>query len=629
VRRFKLPAWRSPGWAEPIRVQVHRLPAPMIGLGALVVAQAGWLVLWCERGWFYQDDFDYMDVARRSPFNWSYLMQHTGGHLIPGFWLFAWLLAHLNGLHFLPTVIFRLVLQAIATVLLYRVVHELCSSTARSLAIVAMYCASPLIVPASLYLSQSVVVLPAQIFSLVAYLAILRHHETRSLRSSLLAGIALLLTAVYWEKTAIDTMLVIVVLVIGWLTPGGPWARAKAVLRDWKGWLLTLAPLGGFGVIYLTHHYDTGATGHTPLLTELHLGWIQWSRDICLALIGGPWHWGIAPEVFTGFSTPSHGAIIAGQVAFGLLTVLLLWLYGWRRILIWLLPAVPVVLGTAVVAAGRYSFIGNVVGLDYHYAFDLAIPLALALALAWRPEGRRQRRAGRRERSPAGRRVLAPALGVVVVASVIASSAVSVRRWTDIWHRNQAKAYVTTLFAQYHQRGQPPVLYDTFVPQTVVPGIDAPLSLSKLFKIAMVKASFDSGPTDPELVDAEGHIVAATFTPSSTADVAAKPVCPTLISGVQSVTLPLDPPLPFNYYFLRLQYFENAVSNVTVTVHTKNGRPVTVAGGNNVQLGQAIGQQVFKLTRGAPASVTIAGTTAATNLCASLVTVGYPTEAQQ
>ena len=45
--------------------------------------------------------------------------------------------------------------------------------------------------------------------------------------------------------------------------------------------------------------------------------------------------------------------------------------------------------GTAIVAAGRYEFYGQIISVDYHYAFDLAVPLALALALAWRP-GRRK-----------------------------------------------------------------------------------------------------------------------------------------------------------------------------------------------------------------------------------------------
>lgn len=608
-----------------MRAQIQQLPASVIAVGALIVAQAGWLVMWTSRGWFYQDDFLFLTRAHDSSLSWSYLTQHTGGHLTPGFWMFFWLIAHVVGLHYLPTVILRLVLQAIATLLLYRVVRELSGSNRRSLAIVVVYCASPLLVPGSLYLTQSMSLLPAQVFSLVALLAVVRHSKTGSLRSSLAAGVALLLTAACWEKTGIDTTLVVILLVLGWLTPGGPRARFRAVLRDWKGWLLTLAPVVAFGALYLAKGYGSSANGHVATQSELHLAWIQWSHDVCLALIGGPWHWGFGPDVYTAFGTPTNGEIAAGQVAFGLFTVLVVWLYGWRRILAWLLPVVPVVVGIAVVAAGRYVYFGQIIALDYHYAFDLAVPVALALALAGRT-GERRPTAHEPARQPRPGSVgrLLPAVGVLVIAGVVAASVVSARAWTKPWHRSPAKGYVTTLIAQAEQPGQPPALYNTFVSPTVLPRPDTPLPLSALFRLAGLDAHFDGGATGLQIVDDRGHIVPATFVTSSTGAATAKPVCPTLISGVQSVTLRFAPAVTPNYYFLRLQYFENTVSNVNVTVKTATGASLAVENGDRVQLGQSIGQQMFPLAFGAPASVTIAGTTAATNVCASEVTVGLP-----
>ena len=137
-------------------------------------------------------------------------------------------------------------------------------------------------------------------------------------------------------------------------------------------------------------------------------------------------------------------------------------------------------------------------------------------------------------------------------------------------------------------------------------------------------AEFDGGASNLQIVDDTGHIVPATYVTSSKGAATAKPVCPTLVSGVQSVTLRFAPPVTPNYYFLRLQYFANAVSNVTVTVKTATGTPLAVEDGDGIQLGQAIGQQMFPLAFGAPASVTITGMTAATNVCASEVAIGLP-----
>jgi hypothetical protein len=212
---------------------------------------------------------------------------------------------------------------------------------------------------------------------------------------------------------------------------------------------------------------------------------------------------------------------------------------------------------------------------------------------------------------------------------VVGSSAVAARKWTDPWHTYPGKAYVSTLRAQADRSGVAPALYDTFVSQRVLPAPDKPLSLSDLFGLAKIPASFDGSATNLQLVDDLGHIVPATYVPAATGQAATKPVCPTLISGVQSVTLPLSPTLPSNYYFLRLQYLENTVSSVTVTVKTAGGVNLPVVNGTNVRLGQSLGVQTFKLPLAAPASVTIAGVTAATNVCASNISVGLPVAAQQ
>src|SRR5206468_922145 len=51
----------------------------------------------------------------------------------------------------------------------------------------------------------------------------------------------------------------------------------------------------------------------------------------------------------------------------------------------WLLPALPLVVGTSAVAFGRFHAFGVLIATTLRYGADLAVPLFLGLALALTP----------------------------------------------------------------------------------------------------------------------------------------------------------------------------------------------------------------------------------------------------
>lgn len=622
-----------PTWAglDRWRAVTERIPPPYLVLAALVIAQTGWLAVWFSRGWYVNDDFSFLAQAIHQPLTWKYLTANSAGHLFPGFRLLFWLVARGTHLDYAATVALRLLLQAAATILLCRLLFALTRSWRPALAITAVYAVTPVILPGTLYLSAALNLLPAQVCILIAYLGVVRHAHSGSNWAALQAGLGLVAAALFWEKTALDSAPVLALLMIGWLTSGAPRARAVAIARDWRAWLLTFGPMIGFGIYYLAGHYSGSAKG-VPLHVLPKLAWQEWARALWPSIIGAPWKWFALPNEFIAIGAPSHLAVVLGQVGFGVLIVVGLRRRGWRSVLVWVPLAVALFVGMTSVAVGRYAFVAAAPTVDYHYLFDLAIPAAVCAALLFRsPLAEPALELPSPSSQPAGRagwgHRLQIAGAVIASCALVVSSVVSSARWTRRWHESPARSYVGTLSKAAHAQTTRPAVYDTQLPAGVITPLDPDRNLSDLAAVARVPLTFEGGSPGLQLVTETGTLVPATFQTAATAVTPANPVCPTLITGVQSVTLQLAPKLAPNYYFLRLQYFQNTVGTVTVTAQASNGHGVAVTNADDVQLDQPIGQHVFKLALGAPASVTIAGTTASTHLCASLVTVGGPVSA--
>jgi hypothetical protein len=255
--------------ADPVPLQ-HRL------LAAVVVVQAGWIIYLCSRGWFYQVDFTLLSQADNHRLTFGYLTDSFNGHLAPGVRLTFWIFARTSRLNYAPTIVLRIVLQAVATVLLFRLLSGVSRSRTLALVVTTIYCACPLLVPGTLWLTTSISLLPAQICVLVAYLAHLRRAETGALRWSLVAGLALLVGAGFWEKTAV-TALMLVIVTLGWLSTGSLRHRLGGLVRDWQGWLLTLGPRAAFTVYFFVRGYGP-KTADLPPGAGLRLMWLQWSH---------------------------------------------------------------------------------------------------------------------------------------------------------------------------------------------------------------------------------------------------------------------------------------------------------------------------------------------------------------
>jgi hypothetical protein len=597
---------------------------PELVLAAIVVLQAAWLGILQARGWFYQDDFTFLSQASHRSLGWNYLTTPVNDHLTPGLRFTFWVFAHSSGLHYAPTIAVRLVLQAIATVLLYRLLVLAAHSSWRAAAVTAIYATSPLLVPGTLWLASSVDLLPAQIFAIVAYDTHIRHARTGRLGWSALCGVALLCGAAFWEKSGVTAVL-LVILSVGWLTTGGFRQRATALIKDWLAWLVTLAPLAAFTAYFLDHGY--GGSAHDLSLHDgARLVWLQWSHGLWPAVVGAPWRWLSQGETFTGVANPALVTVVLGQVAFALLVAAGWHRNRWRGALIWLLPAVSVVLGEVLVGLGRFRDFGTLSGVTFSYAFDLAVPTALACAISLGspPLVTASTTPPLPAAEPRRHRTLTMSAALVAVAAVVTSSAVSAVTWTQRWHDSPARGYTTRLLAGTSRLGPTANLYDTHVSTRVLPLISPDRYLSDLLSIGGNRATFDGGGSTPEVADDNGNVRPSRFFVAAAGSLTDNHFCSTLVKGRTTEEITLKPTPPPGDYFLRLEYFQQGASAVTVSVLDRSGHAIRTRTDPTVELSQRLGSTLLPLVTSSPAAIRVMSTSPQTNVCLASIQVGAP-----
>jgi hypothetical protein len=596
-------------------------------VGLIVVAQAAWLGSLASRGWYYQDDFTFLAEATGRPFDWGYLTEPLNDHLVPGLRASFWVMQHFFPMNYGLTIAVRLVLQGIATWLLFRFLTYLFGLRRELLLVVLVYAMSPLLVPGVLYLSTAVNVLPSQICVILAYDCHVRGWRTRSKRHAAHTGLALLVAACFWEKTAVNALL-LPLLSIGWLESGSLRKRLAALVRHWTRWVLVAGPLAAFVAYFILMGYGRAART-SSLGAGLDLGWAQWSRALWPGVIGGPWRWFALDGVFAPIADPTTSARIVGQAAF--LVLLAVGLYRRRSwaLAAWALPAISVIVGMGLVGLGRYALFGTAVPLGYSYVFDLAVPTALAACLSLLPSQdfdespRHDARAIKPAvfvRGATGRLAWACALVAVLLAGWKSSTL-----FADRWSANPGSGYFSTLTASLARSDSRVNLYDTGLPLDVMPYLTRNRHLSDLLRTAQIKSvSFDGSAGEPQVVNESGKIVPAVFYVVASGSGQGHLACPNLLQGPTSQLISFPGTVSANEYFLRVYYYELRPTSVRFVLRDSDGKIMDIANDASTTLGFGPGVVTLRLPLGAPLTLDISSSNAATNVCFTSVQVGTP-----
>ncbi|UQX87127.1 hypothetical protein M6D93_12545 [Jatrophihabitans telluris] len=595
-------------------------------MAAILGAQAGWLFVLFDRGWYLQSEISNLADARNASLDWHYLSESLGGHLSPVIRLEYWLLAHLAPLNYSLTIVLRVLGCVAATYLLYRLLVALVGPCWLVTAVTLVYAVSPLTVPGASWLTSAVDLVPSHVLLLLSLLAFLRFLDSGGLRAAAVSGIWLSL-AIFTGSGTLAELVVYPVLAFGFLYRGNLRERWGQAVGQRYGWLVLLSPLVCFATLFLSKRSDYATGAHPLSLSDgLLLVRNEWLKAVGPILVGGPWSWFAQPNIFVGYAAPPPTVIIAGQVAFVVLLVLGFTVTRWASVVAWSMPVCTAVGSVLIVGIGRYGVYGQLIPLTLRYSYPVAIPLALAVVLSLRPVNRSGDAAATprdEELRPARLGENRPLLAVVCVLLVL-SSALSAWRFSDDFARNPTRAYVANLTSALGHPGGHVALYDSMLPTQIVSGVEPHHHVSDLLDLAGLRASFDDSSTVPLMVAGDGHLVPVTFVDAAVGVGGTSPKCGFYLSGAGRWQIPLTPAVPRAEWFLQLSLYQANPSTIDVQIVDDHRNEVAPIGGSRLTITATLAQVNRRLPLSAPTSVIITSEDRHASICLAGVAIGAP-----
>jgi arabinofuranan 3-O-arabinosyltransferase len=350
----------------------------------LVALQLGWRAWALSHSFFWQDDFVYVHRASQG-LSLDYLLQDYKGHLMPGQFLLSWGLTELAPLSWLPAAMLVLVLQAVASLLVLRLVRALAGDGPLSLALVAVYLFSPLAFTASVWWASALQAVPLQLCMAWAVLSHLHHLRTGSRLSAASALLAVVVGLLFWQKALlIPLVLLAFTVLVGPLFTG---RALRSLLRRSVPALVGYLVVGaGYATVYVIHTAQDGSSLPTPteVLQLLQFAIADTFAPSLFGVMGGAEPAGalLAP-------TPSPLVLLASWQVLGVAMVASLVLARWTALRAWALLLGYLLVDVALVASTRLDFVGTVIGRDPRYVVDAVVVAVVALAGVGVAVGRR------------------------------------------------------------------------------------------------------------------------------------------------------------------------------------------------------------------------------------------------
>ena len=598
------------------------------GIGLIVLAQAGWLGYLASRGWFYGDDLSYLGEATGENLDWQYLSAPVNDHFLPGLRLVFWLMNRGTGLDYDITILARIVLQAVATLLVYRLLVVLAGRRPGVMLLTGWYAFATLLVPGTLWLTTAVDLLCSQVLVLLALDLHVRYTLTGRFLRAVGVALALLGALSFWEPSGITAAL-LPIISVGFLHSGSLGSRLRAALRRWPGWLVLTAALAGWLAYFLSGPYGGGARtlGVGPALRVLRVGWLD---TLGPALLGGPWRWFYRGEVYFPIADPQLAAVLLGQACVVVAVLAGLRRTGLRSLLAWSLPVLTFAISTLVVALGRFEVFGDLSPRSFNYAFPVAVPLTVAAALALLPSTPAAMAARITDRDwraiPAvvstrpRLRIAAGVVALLFLASSVFSDVTFARRWAQ----NPSKSYVDTLTDSVRYAGPDVNVWDSRVPSSVLAAFSTRNHVSDLLRLAKLPAHIQDSASEPMLVKEDGSLAPAALLPIATQIGPAKDSCTRLVHGPGSWTIPLSRQLGVNEYFVQISYLQQKPSVLYLAIRDRAGNTIEPVGGQRRELPHQLANIYLRLPLASVESLVVRSEGLDVSVCIGAIVVGVP-----
>lgn len=416
-------------------------PADATAWAAAGIGAAAWLwhAVVVLRGYFYQDDFVYIDTAAHTTPTPAHLFQPYHGNVMPGQFLLAWVVTRIAPLGHAVAVLPVLALAAVALVLMWSCLVGLGGRRWVLLVPFTVFALSPAIFLPTVWWAYSLELMPLLVALLAAVRSQLAFLRTGTLGHALAALGWTAVGLLCWDKAVLIPIVVFGVTVL----------LAPRTLRPyWTLWLGYVALIGAYSGTYLliTRH-DTGTVplrAHDiPSLAEVMVG-----RTFLPELLGGPWRSAAGPTSWL------VGSALLLAITWAVLVALVV--ASWaacrgsaagrsRAAVAFGVVLVYLAVDVGLVAAGRLGVLGTAIGSDPRYTAD-AIPVALLFVSAVLP-------------------ARLPRVGVLVAGVGLAASAVVTLLGPPYAPTSAARTFVTNAAADPTAD-----LYDGPVPAAVLVG---------------------------------------------------------------------------------------------------------------------------------------------------------------
>lgn len=591
-----------------ITLTLDRVAAAVV---VVVTGQAVWLWIVLRGGWYTSADLSNLADATGRPLDWDYLSESAGGHLAVAHRLVYWVLNRLAPLEWSVTVALRVGLQALATVLLWRLMVSLIGRPPWLVVVLTGYAFSPTLLPGIGYLTSAIGLATSQVFVLLMISAHVRYSRTPTMRHVIAAGGWAILALAFATQSA-AALAVLPVMSLGILHGGSLTNRLRSAARLWRIWTVYCVSIAAYLVGFSIGDYNRGSAGIGSTAFARVIG-TEWFENAATVPIGGPWFW----KSITSASIPDADArwavVLVGQLAFGVLVTL-----GWRRtgtrvLAAWSIPLTVASASIGLVAIGRYSVLGGSIVPALRYSFFVPLAVALALAASFWPA---------EPTAPKPDPAWIQMAATIALTVVGVSSSVGFARYS--W-RGAEQPYVENLINSARYAGTGVNLYDTAVPNAVIPAIEPSNHVSDVLGLAGVDATFDGMHSEPLVVDREGHFVPASFYRAADAAVQTNATCGVHLGGATTLTIPLTrTDLAQGLWYLRLETFQAHPAELDITVIETDGNTVEPVNGSQVELLRGATNLRLQLPRSSPAKVVIVSTSPETTVCFVHTYIGYP-----
>ncbi len=218
---------------------------------ALIAGSLIWKAVFLSHYFYWEDDFQILDVSQKSHLSWGFLTHVDFGHFFPGVYLIAWILARVALYNWLAGSLIVLVIVAAASLAAWRLLRTLLGNRSAILIPLALYLLSPLDFPTVAWWDNAVETIPLQIALFMALNSHLKYVWTGKFRHAVSSAAWQLFGLVFFEKAIVIPLLLFAVTV-GFLSGGRLLAGLRAtVVKLWRGWLLYLELLVVYAAVFI------------------------------------------------------------------------------------------------------------------------------------------------------------------------------------------------------------------------------------------------------------------------------------------------------------------------------------------------------------------------------------------